>query len=431
MTLSLDLSAQLHQAVAAQLAGNLDAAEALYQSILAQDPQYASAMHGFGLLRHQRGDSNGAIEWLARACQTRPTADWFNDLGNMLALAGHAEMAGRAFRQALALQPTPLFWNNLGSVLLAQNLNEDAAQAFIKALQLDGDYIDALENLGNTLERLGQSEEGSLFLCRAYVLRPAEVQPPKMRGIAFYRLGRIDEAAAVYRAWLQQEPDNPTARHLLAGCSGQNVPHRASDAYVATMFDQFAAEFDERLRSLDYQAPQQIAAALAPCLIADASLQVLDAGCGTGLCLPVLRPYAQRLVGVDLSSGMLAKAAARGGYDELVQAELNAWLYSQPGVFDLICAADLVIYFGELAPLFAAFRQAMRPTGLLAFSAEATTDVEYRLLPSGRYSHSEAGLRANLAAAGLGVVSLIPAVIRVEFGEPVHGWTILARLPAA
>lgn len=286
--------------------------------------------------------------------------------------------------------------------MLAQALVEDAAQAFIQALQLDPDYIDALENLGNTLERLGDSEEASLFfLCRAYVLRPAADQPPKMRGIAYYRLGRIDEAAAVYRLWLQQEPGNPTARHLLAGCSGQNVPDRASDAYVATTFDQFAATFDERLQSLGYQIPARIGAALAPLLAADARLQVLDAGCGTGLCAPVLRPYAQRLVGVDLSSGMLQKASARGLYDELVHAELHAWLFSQPGAFDLICAADVLIYFGELAPLLAAFRQAMRADGVLAFSVESTEGMEYRLQPSGRYSHSETGLRTNMAAAGL------------------------------
>ena len=114
---------------------------------------------------------------------------------------------------------------------------------------------------------------------------------------------------------------------MLAACSGRDVPARASDAFVEKTFDSFAASFDAKLASLGYRAPALVAEMLAHAgLDASRSLDVLDAGCGTGLCGPLVAPYARRLVGVDLSEAMLARARARDVYDELVKGELTAYL---------------------------------------------------------------------------------------------------------
>ncbi|WP_204319811.1 class I SAM-dependent DNA methyltransferase, partial [Klebsiella pneumoniae] len=85
---------------------------------------------------------------------------------------------------------------------------------------------------------------------------------------------------------------------LLAAISGENVPDRASDAYVANLFDAFAATFDHKLARLDYRAPELVAEAVAASQEAGTTgLAILDAGCGTGLCGPSLRPFADRLIG--------------------------------------------------------------------------------------------------------------------------------------
>src|SRR5260370_26931297 len=106
---------------------------------------------------------------------------------------------------------------------------------------------------------------------------------------------------------------------MLAALTGEDVPARASSGYVRTVFDRFAESFDEKLHSLDYRARQLVSAAVAAAFGAGrGDLEVLDAGCGTGLCGPLLRPYARRLVGVDLSSAMLQRAGLRGCYDALV-----------------------------------------------------------------------------------------------------------------
>ena len=43
---------------------------------------------------------------------------------------------------------------------------------------------------------------------------------------------------------------------------------------------------------------------------------------------------AQRLIGIDLSPGMLRKADARGDYDKLYEAELTRFLTTYPAAFD-------------------------------------------------------------------------------------------------
>src|SRR5207244_398145 len=145
----------------------------------------------------------------------------------------------------------------------------------------------------------------------------------------------------VYHEWLQADPGNSVALHMLAACTGEAAPARASDNYVRDTFDAFAASFDQVLDQLGYRAPMLIGELLERVLpAADASLVIADAGCGTGLSADFLRPRAKWLVGVDLSSGMLARARARSKYDHLVEAELSAWLASQRQVYDLIVSAD-------------------------------------------------------------------------------------------
>ena len=107
---------------------------------------------------------------------------------------------------------------------------------------------------------------------------------------------------------------------MLAACSGRDVPPRASDAFIETTFDSFAASFDSKLARLSYRAPALVAEMLKRSGIAPTkSLDVLDAGCGTGLCGALIAPYARRLIGVDLSGRMLAQARQRNVYDELLR----------------------------------------------------------------------------------------------------------------
>ena len=249
-----------------------------------------------------------------------------------------------------------------------------------------------------------------------------------MLALAHCTLGELDKAVGVFEEWLQEAPDDPIAQHMLAACSGRDVPPRASDAFVKQTFDSFAASFDSKLAKLSYRAPALVGEMLAQSGVeASKSLDVLDAGCGTGLCGPLIAPYARRLVGVDLSEPMIAQARARNVYDDLVKRELTAYLVDSTAEFDVIVSADTLVYFGALEDVAAASANALRPGGWLIFTVEelhdAGLEAGFAISPTGRYRHSRRYVERVLADANF-LAEIVPAELRLEAGEPVEGLVV-------
>jgi predicted TPR repeat methyltransferase len=161
-------------------------------------------------------------------------------------------------------------------------------------------------------------------------------------------------------------------------------------------------------------------------------LDVLDVGCGTGLCGPMVAPYARRLVGVDLSAGMLAHAKEKNVYDELLKTELTEYLRDNRGGFDLIVSGDALVYFGDLKDVVAA--AALRPNGLFVFTLEhaigGEADVDYHFELHGRYSHAPAYVEQLLTVSGL-QPEIAHAELRMEAGASVAGLVIRATKSVA
>jgi predicted TPR repeat methyltransferase len=204
---------------------------------------------------------------------------------------------------------------------------------------------------------------------------------------------------------------------------------------VRSIFERYAASFDSHLDRLGYRAPQLLTAAVARIIGATrGALDILDAGCGTGLCGPLLRPFARRLEGVDLAEAMLAKARERDVYDALAAGELTAFIAARKDAYDLILSADTLVYFGDLGAVTEAAAGALRDDGIIAFSLERLADEGagpgYRLQEHGRYSHAESYVRRVLAAAGFTPIAIEPATPRNEGGSPVAGLLVVARKSA-
>ena len=361
-------------------------------------------------------------------------AEAHNNLGNVLRAQGRAEEAVAAYREALACGlDHPLVHYNLASALKAAGNAVPAERHFHRALAEEPAYAEAFNNLANLLRDGERLTESATAYRRALALRPDWDEAHDNLSGALYLLheqGRREEAARFARLWLRDHPDHPVARHIGAAIAGLATEERASDAYVRQVFDLFAGEFDDKLvGELGYRAPALLAEAVAGAgIAADGSLEVLDAGCGTGLCGPLLRGFARRLEGVDLSSGMLERAAARGLYDVLEAAELGAFLADRPAAFDLIVAADVLSYFGALNGVLVQAAAALRPGGRLAFTVERLEDGEApcRVGPHGRYAHTEHHVRDCLTVAGLTVLRIAHDTLRHESGEPVAGLVVLA-----
>jgi predicted TPR repeat methyltransferase len=424
----------IERAIARHREGQVTEAAQVYRRVLAVSPQHVDALHFLGLAEHQQGRSEAGLELMSRAVALCPTyADAFVNRGNILKLLGRLDEAEASFRQALAVRPDDAnAVNGLGIIQRERGRLDEAASTLRRAIALKPDGADAYENLGNVLASQGRIEEAIQAQEQALRLRPRSGGAYRRLGAILYARGRIPEAADMYRKWLEIEPDNVEARHLLTGCTGGEAPDRAPDELVRRLFDRMARSFDTALARLEYRAPVLVTEAVRAAVGEPAGvLDVLDAGCGTGLCAPMLRPYARRLVGVDLSARMLERARDRGLYDALVEGELTDFLERHADSFDLVVSADTLVYFGALERAAEAAASSLRPGGHLVFTVERSEEGDapsgHRLHPHGRYSHTERYLRGVLGSAGLEGVEIEPGDLRKEAGRWVRGSLVTAR----
>ncbi|RUU11848.1 methyltransferase domain-containing protein [Mesorhizobium sp. USDA-HM6] len=251
----------------------------------------------------------------------------------------------------------------------------------------------------------------------------------------WFRLGEMQAAASLLdqaaQAWTMALKLDPSDRlgaslelHLIGHAPAAAAP---PSAFVETLFDHYADGFEKSLvEKLGYRMPDFLDQAIRAARPGRFRL-ALDLGCGTGLMGERLRPIVDRLEGYDISTGMLRKARAKGIYDLLAKADLQH--FSRPGAeADLVIAADVFIYVGALERVVGAVADSLVDGGVFAFSVETLAgDGDFALRPSRRYAHSEPYVRRVLAASGLSVLSLDPAVIRQDRSEPVNGLGVVAE----
>ncbi len=278
--------------------------------------------------------------------------------------------------------------------------------AYAKAAAEEGDWGAAAELFEQTLERAPNWAAAWFAL-----------------GETREKLGDLDAAAEAFRATLAADPaDAQGAKARLALIGRGDAPRALPQAYVARLFDDYAPRFDAHLtKNLGYRAPALIADALSAVAPGRCFACGLDLGCGTGLMGETLRGRVGHLTGVDLSAAMIAKARERGVYDELVVGEAATLMRERPGGFDLIVAADSLVYIGDLAPLFAAVAAALAANGLFAFSVETHEGAGFRLKPTMRFAHGREYVEATAQGVGLAPLLIRSASTRREAGADTPG----------
>ncbi|WP_300301887.1 tetratricopeptide repeat protein, partial [Ferrovibrio sp.] len=389
-----------------------------------------------GVALRQSGDIPGAIASYKTAIEQHPAyAQAYFSLGNAYRDADQTNEAEAAYRQAVALEPGFADAHaNLAGLLATRQDFHGAIDSCLKAVALAPNHPHALRNMSLSLYKIGEYEQGAEVTFRAIAVAPDDTMLQYHMGEMLYgmiRAGQTDKAQRYARQWRETCKADPVAQHMAAAILGENAPARADDTYVRETFDRFAGDFEKTLAGLGYRVPELLCGALQQQLGARHGLAILDAGCGTGLCAPLLKPLAKRLVGVDLSGGMLAKAKARGLYDALHEAELGAFLGSAAERYDMTVAADVFCYFGLLDPTLQAIAAKTTPGGLLGFTVEAMQGPApaegFKLGPTGRYQHDEGYLRRALQQAGFTVLSLEQTYGREEMGQPVPCFMVIAR----
>lgn len=413
--------------------GRLTEAESIFRRLLAVQPECASALNNLGVVLKALGRLEAAAAACQRATECQPQlADAWHNLGNILVALGRHDEAISAFQWALGLSPeSGVTKLQLGHTYLHLGRAAEAEQAFRDAARFGSESAAAWYELATFARRQGDVDMAVLAYQRTIERDGDHHNAHHYLAAILEASGRRQEAIDIWSRWLAQSPDHPVPRHMLAAASGEGVPARAPDDFVRTCFDGFADRFDESLAHLDYRAPNlvgEVVAALPGSQ--NGTWEVLDAGCGTGWCAAQLRPCAHRLVGIDLSAGMLTRARSREVYNELIEGELTAWMAARQSMFDLIVSSDTLNYFGDLQPPFAAAAGALRPGGWLVFTLEARVepmDADYHLHGRGRYCHHEDYVRRVLELAGFQVHEVRRDTLRMEAGQPVTGLIVAAQ----
>lgn len=293
----------------------------------------------------------------------------------------------------------------------------DKRYAYAEALAAEGDLDAAADLHAQALEIVPDWVAGWIAL-----------------GNVHLRAGHRDAAVGAFDTALRLDPaDLFGARLKRALATGEAPPETAPAAYVAGLFDQYADRFEAKLLGeLGYRAPGLIRAALDRVAEGRVFAAALDLGCGTGLMAAELVGRVGAIDGVDLSAGMLAEARGKGLYRALIEGEMVAVVEAMPdGAYDLVTAADVFCYVGDLAPVFGAVARVARPGALLAFSVEHPDEDEaddgFVLRPSMRYAHGLEPLAVALSAAGFALRDVAPDVLRLDRGEPVLGLVVVAE----
>lgn len=408
-----------------------------YRNGLKQQPQNPLLYFNLGVAQRQSGDIAAAIDSYNIAISLHPAyAQAYFSLANAYRDSDRLDEAEAAYHRAVALEPgyADAFANLAGLQAMRQDFH-GSIENCLKAVALVPDHPHALRNLSLSLYKIGEYAQGAEVTFRAIAVAPNDTMLQYHMGEMLYglvRTGNTEQAHRYARQWRETCAQNPIAQHMAAAILGDNAPVRADDTYVRETFDRFAVDFEKTLAGLGYRVPEMLCNALRQETGDHRDLTILDAGCGTGLCAPLLKPIAKRLVGVDLSGGMLAKARERNQYDSLHEAELGRFLADTPDRYDMTAAADVFCYFGELSPTLKAIAAKTTPGGLLGFTVEAAFGIlppeGFKLGPTGRYQHDRDYIERTLREAGFGVVSLEQTHGREEMGQPVPCYMVLARL---
>lgn len=285
------------------------------------------------------------------------------------------------------------------------NLSADRRFATAQMLRAEGDFAAAADVIRQALELAPGWAEGRFALAESLA-----------------DSGRAEDAVAAYRAYIDLDPaDSMGAAARLALLGAAPTPAVLPPAYIGRLFDEYAPRFDSALTErLNYRGPELLREAVARVWPRPFS-RVFDLGCGTGLSGAAFRDVAAWLGGVDLSPAMVKKAQAKKIYDHLEAGDMGAALWALEEPCELILAADVLVYVGDLTGLFAAVRSKLSVGGLFAFTVQRAGSGDYALGREQRFSHSRGYLERCADAADFEIALLEDVVTRQEAGKDVPG----------
>jgi predicted TPR repeat methyltransferase len=253
-------------------------------------------------------------------------------------------------------------------------------------LKKEPDNIEYLYNSGVAQMALGHLNEALMHF--EHLLNIEQNHPSTLNNLAaiYIKMEQKEKAQQYLERALALDPKDTVSAHMLHALKGDKAGE-TNPEYALNLFNNYALYYDQHMQGLlRYSLPQHIARILHKLELPQRT-HTLDLGCGTGLTGIVLRELSTHLTGVDISAKMLAQAKEKSIYDNLVEAELSEFLKKNKSHYDLITAADVLPYFGDLAALVHAIKHHLKPKGYFIFTTEISNTMPWFLEPSARFSH--------------------------------------------
>jgi len=429
-----------HRAIASLELQRFDEALTAFDAVFAIDPDHAISWSNHGNVLVAMRHFDEAVASYDRALALRRDFPEARDnrkyaLGMSYFEKGQFDQAQYILDEAVRLNP--LLLDGLcirGIALLRLHRHQEALACFERALAAKPDFVEALSNRATTYLELNRIEEALAGFDAALASDPKHAVSWNNRGNALTALKRYEDALASYDKALAIQPGFREAiDNRVNALFALRRMSRCPPVYMRALFDDYSSYYDAAMvEGLGYRghlhlrtlAERVLPRPTPPC-------NILDLGCGTGLVGEAFKDLAKgrRLDGIDLSPRMVEAAGARGIYDDLILGDLETVLQELECSYDLVLAADTMVYFGDLCPTLSGVAERLEPGGFCIFAVEAMAGQGWEQTPANRFRHSEAYLRAESARAGLDFVTIMECWIRRELNDPVAGFAVALQKP--
>ncbi len=371
--------------------GQLQEAIVVYTRLLERIPPSPLVFYNTGLAHQELELFDQAISFYHQAVELDPDdGDILFNLALCYQKTGKYEEAVLWYNQGISKADNdPDIYYNIGSCHQQNGQETEAINSYLKALKIDKYHISSLNNL-------------------AYL---------------FHKDGQYSNAVSMYERLLAIDPDHQAARHMLTALTDANLS-KPSQRYITEVFDNYADNYDTSLVSqLAYDVPNGLRQLYNRHFhTVDLRSKVLDLGCGTGLSGLAFHDISDHLTGVDLSEKMIDAAKKKEIYNRLVVDEIDHFLVNEDERYNLLIAADVLNYIGELETLFIQTFNCTRKGGVFCLSTEMQkTGKEIQIGKTGRFQHSASYLHKTAEQAGWQLIEQEETNLRKEQGNWVKG----------
>ncbi len=401
----------------------------IFRGVLKLEPMHINAMNCLthALIHLNRFDQARSICGHALTLAPR-NPETHLTMGNLLKRIGNLQAALACYDNALRLHPDLISATvNKGLTLQEAGQHDEAIACFEHALKLNPQIAEVHYSVGLIYLWRGERDKAMKSLEQAFVCAPHDVKLGSQYAAVLRYQDKVDESIKVYYQILKIDPANEAAnfyiKTLEAGISPSKIPTGILKAVYNS--EDAAKSFDKSLlQQFDYKAPEVMNKSVREVLGQERNqLDVLDLGCGTGLCGSLLRDVARTLEGVDISANMIEEAKKKAVYDKLSVVDIMEIIDNYENDFDVIIAMDVLCFFGDLSEVYKKCARALRSGGVFGFTVEkGESDQDWTFHNYGNFLHSVDYLNRMGQIVGLKKMKIEEMVLRKELYEARVGY---------